>query len=91
MTAFPLPPHRRPLTIAEYTGLGEDDAYRWAELQEGALVMSPSPTPDYMLAVGELAINSSRSSHPTFASSRKSISTCGSHPRISPARPGYPT
>ncbi|WP_028926166.1 Uma2 family endonuclease [Pseudonocardia acaciae] len=54
MTAFPQPPPTRPLTVAEFTALGEDDDYRWAELQEGALVMSPSPTPDHMLAVGEL-------------------------------------
>ncbi|MGI9092850.1 MAG: hypothetical protein ACR2FF_05285 [Mycobacteriales bacterium] len=41
MTALPAPPGRL-LTIAEFAALGEDDRYRW-ELQEGNLVMSPSP------------------------------------------------
>ncbi|OHV05194.1 hypothetical protein BKN37_06900 [Mycobacterium talmoniae] len=48
VTALVEPPGRL-LTIAEYTQLGEDDRYRW-ELQEGNLVMSPSPSPDHMLA-----------------------------------------
>ncbi|MPZ67468.1 MAG: Uma2 family endonuclease [Pseudonocardiaceae bacterium] len=52
MTALPEPPGRL-LTIAEYSELGEDDRYRW-ELQEGNLVMSPSPSPRHMLASGEL-------------------------------------
>lgn len=52
MTALPAPPGRL-LTIAEYAALGEDDRYRW-ELQEGNLVMSPSPSPRHMLASGEL-------------------------------------
>lgn len=43
MTALPMPPGRL-LTITEYAALGEDDQYRW-ELQEGNLVMSPSPSP----------------------------------------------
>ena len=42
-----------PLTIAEYERLPEDTEHRW-ELQEGWLVMSPSPRPHHGLAVGEL-------------------------------------
>ena len=45
MTAQPLPPVRL-LTIADYLELGEDEHGR-TELQEGSLVMSPSPTPDH--------------------------------------------
>jgi len=41
------------LTVAEYGALGEDDRCRW-ELQEGSLVLSPSPSPRHMLASGEL-------------------------------------
>ncbi len=52
MTALPATPGRL-LTIADYAALGEDDGYRW-ELQEGNLVMSPSPSPRHMLASGEL-------------------------------------
>lgn len=52
MTALPATPGRL-LTIPEYAALGEDDGYRW-ELQEGNLVMSPSPSPRHMLASGEL-------------------------------------
>jgi Uma2 family endonuclease len=52
MTALPLPPGRL-LTIADYVALGEDDRHRW-ELQEGNLIMSPSPTPRHMIASGEL-------------------------------------
>jgi len=52
MTAFPLPPGRL-LTVAEYAALGEDDQYRW-ELQEGSLVMSPSPSTRHMVAAREL-------------------------------------
>lgn len=52
MTALPATPGRL-LTISDYAMLGEDDGYRW-ELQEGNLVMSPSPSPRHMLASGEL-------------------------------------
>lgn len=52
MTSLPEPPGHL-LTTAEYAALGEDDRYRW-ELQEGSLVMSPSPTPRHMIASGEL-------------------------------------
>jgi hypothetical protein len=43
----------RLLTVTEYVELGGDDRHRW-ELQEGNLVMSPSPSPDHMLASREL-------------------------------------
>ncbi|MEU8896571.1 Uma2 family endonuclease [Nocardia sp. NPDC048505] len=53
MTALPEPEQRwtaiasrSPLTIADFLALGEDDQFRW-ELQEGVLVMSPSPTPSH--------------------------------------------
>jgi Uma2 family endonuclease len=52
MTALTHPPGRL-LTIAEYAALSEDDRNRW-ELQEGNLVMSPSPTPRHMVAAAEL-------------------------------------
>jgi Uma2 family endonuclease len=52
LTDLVTPPGRL-FTIADYAELGEDDRYRW-ELQEGNLVMSPSPSPDHMLASGEL-------------------------------------
>jgi Uma2 family endonuclease len=41
------------LTIAEFTALPEDDQHRW-ELQEGSVVMSPSPSPRHMRASGRL-------------------------------------
>lgn len=52
MTALTQPPGRL-LTIADYAALSEDDRNRW-ELQEGNLVMSPSPTPRHMVAAAEL-------------------------------------
>lgn len=52
MTALTQPPGRL-LTVAQYAALGEDDRNRW-ELQEGNLVLSPSPTPRHMVAAGEL-------------------------------------
>jgi Uma2 family endonuclease len=52
MTAVTQPPGRL-LTIHDYAALGEDDRNRW-ELQEGNLVMSPSPTPRHMVAAAEL-------------------------------------
>jgi Uma2 family endonuclease len=54
MTALTQPPGRL-LTISEFAALGEDDRNRW-ELQEGNLVMSPSPTPRHMVAAAELYI-----------------------------------
>jgi Uma2 family endonuclease len=52
MTALTQPPGHL-LTIAEYAALPSDDRNRW-ELQEGNLVMSPSPTPRHMVAAAEL-------------------------------------
>jgi len=55
MTALPLPPQRLPLTVLDYVALGEDpDGVRY-ELQEGNLVMSPSPIPEHQIAVMRLA------------------------------------
>jgi Uma2 family endonuclease len=52
VTVLPTPPARL-LTVGEYADLGESE-YRY-ELQEGRLVMSPSPTPDHMLVLKRLA------------------------------------
>jgi Uma2 family endonuclease len=52
VTALTQPPGRL-LTISDYAALGEDDRTRW-ELQEGNLVMSPSPSPRHMLAASRL-------------------------------------
>ncbi|HEU0089825.1 MAG TPA: Uma2 family endonuclease [Pseudonocardiaceae bacterium] len=54
MTALPEPPGRL-LTVEAYAALGEDDRYR-SELQEGNLVMSPSPVPDHMIVMRNLLI-----------------------------------
>ncbi|MGH3998267.1 MAG: Uma2 family endonuclease [Pseudonocardiaceae bacterium] len=51
---MPEPPGRL-LTVDAYTALGEDDRYR-LELQEGNLVVSPSPAPDHMIVMGELFV-----------------------------------
>jgi len=51
MSALPQP--GRLLTIGDYAALPEDDQHRW-ELLEGSLLMSPSPTPDQMIASGAL-------------------------------------
>ncbi|MFI9385535.1 Uma2 family endonuclease [Kutzneria sp. NPDC052558] len=58
MTALPQgrpssPGFDQPMTIAEYESLPEDSEHRW-ELQEGWLVMSPSPRPRHVLAMAEL-------------------------------------
>ncbi|MQA07733.1 MAG: Uma2 family endonuclease [Pseudonocardiaceae bacterium] len=59
MTALPQPqspqPPSHPLTIDEYAALGEDEHGR-TELQEGSLVMSPSPTPNHMITSMHLAM-----------------------------------
>jgi Uma2 family endonuclease len=52
VTALPQPPGRL-LTIGEYSALPEDEQFR-AELQEGVVVMSPSPAPPHNFAAGEL-------------------------------------
>lgn len=54
MTAVPEPPGRL-LTVDAYVALGEDDRYR-SELQEGNLVMSPSPAPGHMIAMARLLV-----------------------------------
>jgi Uma2 family endonuclease len=54
VTAVPEPPGRL-LTVEAYAALGEDDRYR-SELQEGNLVMSPSPAPDHMIVMGRLFV-----------------------------------
>ncbi|MGH3871706.1 MAG: Uma2 family endonuclease [Pseudonocardiaceae bacterium] len=54
MTAVPELPGRL-LTVDGYAALGEDDRYR-SELQEGNLVMSPSPAPDHMIVMRKLLI-----------------------------------
>lgn len=54
MTALPLPPSHL-LSVAEYAALGEDEHGR-TELQEGSLLVSPSPTPDHMIVMVQLAI-----------------------------------
>jgi Uma2 family endonuclease len=54
VTAMPELPGRL-LTVDAYAALGEDDRYR-SELQEGNLVMSPSPAPDHMIVMRQLLI-----------------------------------
>ncbi len=54
MTALPTPPIR-PLTVADYLALPEDSEIRY-ELQEGALVMSPSSVPRHQHFIGGLYI-----------------------------------
>lgn len=54
MTAVPELPGRL-LTVDAYIALGEDDSCR-SELQEGNLVMSPSPAPDHMIVMGRLFV-----------------------------------
>lgn len=55
MTAMKLMALTRPLTVGEYAALGEDEYCR-TELQEGSLLLSPSPAPDHQQAVLDLAI-----------------------------------
>ncbi|HEY3632247.1 MAG TPA: Uma2 family endonuclease [Jatrophihabitantaceae bacterium] len=52
MTALPVLP-RRPLTVADYEALPEDEQHRW-ELLEGNLVIAPSPSVDHAEAMGNL-------------------------------------
>lgn len=54
MTAHQLPPTHL-LTIGEYAALGQDERGR-TELQEGSLVMSPSPVRRHMKAVASLVL-----------------------------------
>lgn len=48
-------PSGRLLSISDYAELGEDDRSRW-ELQEGNLIMLPSPAPRRMVAAAELYV-----------------------------------
>ncbi len=50
MAALPLPPQRLPLTVADYVARREVSDVRY-ELQEGAVVMSPSPVPRHQRCV----------------------------------------
>ncbi len=54
MIAVPQP-RGRLLTVDAYAALGEDDRYR-SELQEGNLVMPPSPVPDHMIVMARLLV-----------------------------------
>jgi len=51
VTAFSYP--QRLLTLSDFVALPEDDRHRW-ELQEGVLVVSPSPTPAHNIAGAQL-------------------------------------
>jgi Uma2 family endonuclease len=53
MTALPLQPPRRLLTVAEFAAFHEATEGRF-ELQEGNVVVSPSPTPEHQLCLDEL-------------------------------------
>ncbi|HEX5401862.1 MAG TPA: Uma2 family endonuclease [Pseudonocardiaceae bacterium] len=58
MTALPEPdPESEPrlLTVAEYAALGETDP-GYTELQEGHILMSPSPVPDHNVACLNLCV-----------------------------------
>lgn len=55
MTALPKVHVRPPLTLADYLALGEDQDIHY-ELQEGELVMAPSPTPKHGKAIGGLFV-----------------------------------
>jgi len=59
VTALPKPilpdPIGHLLTVEEYAELGETET-GYTELQEGRLLMSPSPVPDHNLASGELFV-----------------------------------
>ena len=53
MTALPLQPPRRLLTVAEFAAFHEATEGRF-ELQEGNVVVSPSPTPEHQVCLMEL-------------------------------------
>lgn len=64
MIAMPAPRHEpstpdRPFTIAEYARLAETRS-GYTELIEGALLMSPSPTPKHNIASGRLYVQLSQ-------------------------------
>lgn len=52
MSALPLPPAHL-LSVTEFGELGDDEHGRY-ELQEGRLLVSPSPTPAHMIVMGRL-------------------------------------
>jgi Uma2 family endonuclease len=64
MTALPQPPMRL-LTIDDYAALDEDEHGRF-ELQQGRLVMSPSPAPDHMLVMARLIVQPWKQKAPTL-------------------------
>ncbi len=55
MTALPLQPPYRLLTVAEYAALPEDTDGLRRELQEGILVMTPRPIPDHQLCLRRIS------------------------------------
>lgn len=57
MTALPEDSASEPhlFTVAEYAALGEFE-FGYSELQEGRILMSPSPTKRHMIASGELFV-----------------------------------
>jgi Putative restriction endonuclease len=55
MTALPLQPPYRLLTVAEYAALPEDTDGLRHELQEGILVMTPRPIPDHQLCLSRIS------------------------------------
>jgi Uma2 family endonuclease len=52
MTALPAQPHRL-LTVADYVAIPENGEVRY-ELQEGNLIVSPSPVPEHQICLDEL-------------------------------------
>lgn len=55
MTAYAQPRGHHLLTVAEYAALGEPE-WGYTELQEGRVLVSPSPVPDHQTASGELFV-----------------------------------
>jgi Uma2 family endonuclease len=73
------------LTIAEFAALPEDDRHRW-ELQEGSLVMSPSPSARHMQAAGLLLLQL----HPQLPAGLRAIVDLDVDLGLVPAgRPGH--
>ncbi|WP_375502895.1 Uma2 family endonuclease [uncultured Jatrophihabitans sp.] len=54
------------LTLEQWDALGDDDAYRWAELVEGVLQMSPTPSVRHQRAMFVVAqqLESALTGHP---------------------------
>lgn len=55
MSGDPAQEQPRLFTVAEYAELGEPE-FGYTELQEGRILMSPSPSPHHMIASGELFV-----------------------------------